>query len=212
MVDLAGARVVAILTRAPSAGGKSRLFAALRRPPDPALLTALLLDTLDGTQAPGMTRAIVVEPATACDEVGRLAPGVEVLAQASGSLGARMASAMRGFFDRGAVAVTLVGSDLPDLQPHVLVEAFAVLDADPAAVVLGPATDGGYYLIGSRSVPPVFDGIDWGTAAVLRQTIDAAASGGYRVRLLEPLDDVDIPQTLVRVAARRTAAWVAAHL
>ena len=212
MVDLAGARVVAILTRAPSAGGKSRLFAALRRPPDPALLTALLLDTLDGTHAPGVARAIAVEPAGACEEVQRLAPGVEVIAQSSGSLGARMASAMRGFFDRGAAAVTLVGSDLPDLQPHVLLDAFAALEADPAAVVLGPATDGGYYLIASRSVPPVFDGIDWGTAAVLQQTIEAAAGRGCRVRLLEPMDDVDSPETLVRVAAGRTAAWVAAHL
>ena len=61
MVELAGAAVVAILTRAPSSGGKRRLFAALGRAPDPALLTALLLDTLDATAVAGVHRAIVVD-------------------------------------------------------------------------------------------------------------------------------------------------------
>ena len=212
MVDLAGARVVAILTRAPSAGGKTRLFEALRRRPDPALLSALLLDTLDGVRVRGVVCAISVEPPQGCDEVRRLAPGVEVIPQAEGSLGMRMASAMRHFFDRGAAVVAVVGSDLPDLQPRVVSDAFAALDADPSVLVLGPAGDGGYYLIASTTVPPVFDGIEWGTAAVLDETRAAAERGGFAVHLLEPVDDVDGPETLVRVTARRTAAWVAQHL
>jgi rSAM/selenodomain-associated transferase 1 len=211
-VDLAGARVVAVLTRAPSAGGKTRLFEALGRPPDPALLTALLLDTLDGVRVRGVVCAISVEPPEACDEVRRLAPDVEVVSQTPGSLGVRMASAMRHFFDRGAAMVALVGSDLPDLQPRVVSDAFAALAADPSRLVLGPAADGGYYLIASTTVPPVFDGIEWGTAAVLEDTRAAAEGGGFPVHLLDPLDDVDVPGTLVRVTARRTAAWVAQHL
>lgn len=212
MVDLAGARVVAILTRAPSAGGKSRLFTALGRPVDPALLRALLLDTLEGADAPGVARAIAVEPLQACGEVQRLAPGLEVVPQSPGTLGTRMASAMRHFFDRGAAAVALVGSDLPDLQTRVIADAFAALDAEPSALVLGPAGDGGYYLIGSTTVPPVFDGIAWGSARVLEQTRAAAERAGWPVHLLEPMNDVDTPSELVRVARGRTAAWVARHL
>src|SRR6185436_908851 len=63
MVDVSDARVVAILTRAPSSGGKSRLFRALACPPDSGLLTALLLDTVDGAAARGVTRVVSVTPA-----------------------------------------------------------------------------------------------------------------------------------------------------
>jgi hypothetical protein len=69
MGSLAQRDVVAVLTRAPSAGGKSRLFAELGTPPDPALLTALLLDTLDAVDLEDVTRIVAVEPASACDEV-----------------------------------------------------------------------------------------------------------------------------------------------
>jgi hypothetical protein len=63
MVDLAGARVLAVLTRAPSSGGKSRLFASLGIPTDPRLLEALLLDTISGASAPGVRIVIAVTPA-----------------------------------------------------------------------------------------------------------------------------------------------------
>jgi uncharacterized protein len=212
MVDVAGARVVAILTRAPSAGGKSRLFAALGRPSDPALLRALLLDTLDGASVPDVARVILVEPAAACDEVRRIAPHVDVRPQTTGSLGVRMQSAMRDLFDRGAAAVAIVGSDLPDLEPRLVADAFSALDADPSLLVLGPARDGGYYLIAATRTPDVFDGIDWGGTQVLEQTRTAAADRGWRVRLLAPMDDVDVPEVLTRVTARRTASWVEEHL
>src|SRR5688572_30742868 len=60
MVDASFAPAVAILTRAPSSGGKTRLFASLGRSPDPALLSALLLDTVDGVAAEGVRRVIAV--------------------------------------------------------------------------------------------------------------------------------------------------------
>ena len=212
MVDLAGARVVAILTRAPSTGGKSRLFGELRRPPDPALLTALLLDTLDGVAAAGVTRLIAVEPAEACDEVRALVPDVEVIAQQTGTLGERMASVMGATLARGASAVAVVGSDLPDLPPPVVTEAFRALEQDPEAVVIGPATDGGYYLIAATRVPPVFDRIEWGTSEVLERTLAEAHRRGLRVHLLPVRPDVDEVAELVRVVAPRTRAWVAARL
>jgi glycosyltransferase A (GT-A) superfamily protein (DUF2064 family) len=76
--------------------------------------------------------------------------------------------------------------------------------------VLGPATDGGYYLLAATRVPDVFDGIDWGSSRVLEQTLAAADRAGMRVHLLEPLTDVDTPGDLREVTARRTRQWAAA--
>jgi rSAM/selenodomain-associated transferase 1 len=212
MVDLAGAAVAAVLTRAPSAGGKSRLFHSLGLPPDPALLSALLLDTVAAVRASGSTAIIAVEPPHSCAEVRALVPGIEVVPQPSGPLGARMAAVMRMAFDRGAAATALVGSDLPDLVPDVLTDAFAALQAHPLSVVLGPAADGGYYLIASTRVPDMFDGIEWGTPRVLDQTLAAARQQGIETHLLRPMEDVDGVAELLRVAAPRTRAWVEGNL
>jgi rSAM/selenodomain-associated transferase 1 len=211
MVDLAGAAVVAILTRAPASGGKSRLFRALGRDPDPALLAALLLDTIDAAAAPGITRVIVVEPPEACEDVQALVPGITVLPQRGGTLGARMRAAMQTLFDCGARAVALIGSDLPDLQRRMVTETFAALELDRTALVLGPADDGGYYLVAATTLPDVFDGIEWGGERVLVQTIAQAEQRGVRVHLLEPLSDVDTVANLSRVAAPRTRQWVLSH-
>jgi rSAM/selenodomain-associated transferase 1 len=207
MVDLADAPVAAILTRAPSSGGKSRLFAALGRAPDPALLAALLLDTVDSVNTTGVTRIVAVDPPERCDEVRALLPGIEVVPQAAGSLGDRMAALMLALFDRGASAVALVGSDLPDLDRSLVEQAFLILGTDPRALVLGPASDGGYYLVAATSVPLVFEGVSWGTAQVLAQTMANADRVGLDVRLLEVRTDVDTVEDLRRVRAPRTAAW-----
>jgi rSAM/selenodomain-associated transferase 1 len=208
VVVVAGTSVAAILTRAPSAGGKSRLFGALGRRPDPALLEALLLDTLDGARVPGVTRIVAVEPAAACGGVRALVPpDVEVIAQVPGLLGERMAALMRNLFDGGAGAVALLGSDLPDLQPAVVARAFELLAADRDSLVIGPAFDGGYYLLAATTVPDVFGGIEWGSDRVLTQTLEAATRCATAVRLLPSMRDVDTPGDLERSQGRRTAAW-----
>lgn len=208
MVDLADAAVVAILTRAPSSGGKSRLFQSLGCPPDAALAAALLADTAEAVAAPGIRRVAFAEPPGACDEVRALIPDVDVLPQQGTTLGERMAAAFRIAFDRGARAVALVGSDLPDLPTQVVTEAFAALTRDPSSVVLGPAADGGYYLVGATMVPPLFDGIEWGTASVLEQTTALARRRGVRLHLLPVVSDVDTKDDLFRVKAPRTREWV----
>jgi hypothetical protein len=213
MVDVAGARVLAILTRAPSSRGKSRLFAALGCTPDPALLSALLLDTLDAAAVSGVKRVIAVTPAAACDEVSAIVPpDVIVIPQADGDLGARMQAAFGSLLNRGATAVAIIGSDLPDIDRGLVGAAFDTLAHDPDSLVVGPAADGGYYLIAATRVPPVFDGIEWGSARVLEQTVAAAIGAGLRVSLLDVARDVDTPADLRRVAtgntAARTAAWM----
>jgi hypothetical protein len=156
MVDLQDQDVVAVLTRAPSAGGKSRLFAGLGRPPDPDLLAAFLLDTLDAVALPHIARVACFTPATAETEVRALVPpDVHVLAQREDDLGDRMRLAFDDLFAGGARSAVLVGSDLPGLDGAVVSGAFRGLHEHPEAVVLGPARDGGYYLIGATRTPGV---------------------------------------------------------
>lgn len=213
MVDVADAPVVAILTRAPGHGGKSRLFAELDVPSDPALLAALLLDTLDGVAAPGVVRVVAVEPPHACAEVRALVSSdVEVVPQADGDLGHRMQRTMEDLFERGARTVVLVGSDLPDIRPAVVSSALGRLAEDDRLLVLGPSTDGGYYLVAAARVPAVFRDVDWGSPRVLSQTLAHAKRIGMQVALVDPLSDVDRVSDLLRVTASRTRGWVAAHI
>jgi rSAM/selenodomain-associated transferase 1 len=215
MVDAADAPVVALLTRAPSSGGKTRLFTSLGVPFDAGLLSALLLDTLDGAEVPGVRRVVAVTPPEACDEVRRLVGDVEVMPQGNGTLGDRMRTVMAALLSRGAPAVALIGSDLPHLTPSSVGEAFALVARDPDALVLGPATDGGYYLIAAQRLPDVFSGIEWGSARVRAQTEHAAVEDGFRVYHLATMADVDTSDHL-RLAsasglARRTATWLAGY-
>lgn len=213
MVELASPSVVAILTRAPSSGGKSRLFAELRRPPDRALLEALLLDTLDAVSPSDAARIVAVEPAGACDSVAAIVPpDTQVVPQHGDDLGERMAAVMRTLFAAGARDVIVIGSDLPDLPPHTIADALRALQSDPASIVIGPANDGGYYLIAARHVPEVFARVEWGTPRVLMQTLEHAKAAGRRVHVLPALDDVDTAADLARVRAPRTRAWVDAHV
>jgi glycosyltransferase A (GT-A) superfamily protein (DUF2064 family) len=153
-------------------------------------------------------RLVAVDPAAACDEVRMIVPpGVDVIPQVPGTLGDRMAAVMRVLFERGASAVALLGSDLPDLQPRLLANAFALLADDPSTLVLGPAVDGGYYLIAATVTPDVFQGVAWGSDLVLTQTLANAEARKVRVELLDRLRDVDTLSDLQAVSGYRTAAW-----
>jgi len=115
---------------------------------------------------------------------------LRLLTQTGETLGERMASALRQALDAGASRVVLIGTDVPSLPPAVLIEAFRLLRR--ADVVLGPACDGGYYLVGvSRRVPPIFDEIPWGRSTVLETTLAQINRLGLRCRLLPFWYDVD---------------------
>jgi len=217
VVDVAGADVTAILTRAPSAGGKTRLFASLGRSFDPALLSALLLDTLDGVTCPEARVVVAVTPSSACAEVAALVgPRARIVPQGGGDLGARMRDTMASLVAAGARAVALVGSDLPTLTSGPIRQAFNLLERQPDALVLGPALDGGYYLIAATRVPAVFDGIEWGTAQVLEQTRRAADAARMPVYLVDAVADIDTAGDLEELSrtrlapgsAVRTRAWI----
>ncbi len=124
-----------------------------------------------------------------------LGPDLSYMPQGSGDFGERMANAFHEAFQAGSDRVVLVGTDCPGITVGLLCEAFeSLIHTD---VVLGPANDGGYYLIGLRqSIPQLFVEIPWGTEEVLERTREAVERLGLSLRLLRALDDVDRPEDL----------------
>jgi rSAM/selenodomain-associated transferase 1 len=111
--------------------------------------------------------------------------------QTSGDLGARLSAAL-ALTDRPTI---VVGTDCPDLGPIHIHQAIEALRHDD--VVLGPAADGGYYLIGIRHFyRPLFTAIPWGTDSVCRTTRDIASSLMLSVTMLEELSDIDRPEDM----------------
>jgi uncharacterized protein len=130
------------------------------------------------------------------------ADGLAYHPQAEGDLGRRMERALAGALASGAPAAVLA-SDVPGLGPRHLAEAFGVLAAGDADLVLGPSPDGGYYLLALAAGPPpeLFRGIRWSSDAVLSATRSAAERLGLRVHQLEPLVDVDRVEDLGTLGA-----------
>jgi hypothetical protein len=121
-----------------------------------------------------------------------LGADLSFLPQAEGDLGLRMALAFTASFGEGMRQVVLIGTDIPGIRPAHRAGAFRALRRKD--VVLGPANDGGYYLIGlKRPCRELFEGIPWGTGEVLQKTLGVATALGLTVALLECLDDVDRP-------------------
>jgi len=116
--------------------------------------------------------------------------------QGDGDLGRRMAIAFQTALEAGKQRVVVIGTDCPDLKAEVMVKAFNALEQHD--LVLGPAQDGGYYLIGlCRLIPELFTGISWSTAEVLQQTMSIAQRLELAVAYLPRLSDVDRPEDLV---------------
>lgn len=120
----------------------------------------------------------------------------ETFTQSGADLGARMKHAAGEALKEHA-SVVLIGSDCPSLDAEYLERALHLLDEPATDIVLGPALDGGYVLIGMRRIyPALFEGIDWGSEKVLQQTIDKIQHLGLTCRTLEALQDIDRPADL----------------
>ncbi len=121
----------------------------------------------------------------------RLVPGRRCMAQVGSDLGERLESAMAGCLAETAAPVLALGADTPHLDLARVREAAVALH-ESADVVLGPATDGGYYLIGLRArTPSLFRDIAWGTPGVYEATVGRVHAAGLRLRVLPATFDVD---------------------
>jgi rSAM/selenodomain-associated transferase 2/rSAM/selenodomain-associated transferase 1 len=189
-----------IFTRYPRPGkAKTRLIPALGAEGAATLQRQMTEHTL--TQVKNLDPAISVEIwfADAPSEQGQMQDwlGTEWVyrSQGEGDLGDRLITASQTAFAADMERVIIIGTDCPGLDADRLTQAFQALqDHD---LVLGDATDGGYYLIGlRRSLPELFKGIDWGTSAVRQQTVAIANQLGLTVTHLPALSDIDYPEDL----------------
>ncbi|HYR97147.1 MAG TPA: TIGR04282 family arsenosugar biosynthesis glycosyltransferase [Candidatus Binatus sp.] len=131
----------------------------------------------------------------------RLVGGARCRAQRGRDLGARMAHALAAEFAERRQSVLVIGADTPHVPEATLAEAATML-CGRADLVLGPAADGGYYLIGLRApAPSLFTGITWGTDGVLAATLERAGVRGLRTHLLPSSFDIDEVDDLVRLRA-----------
>jgi rSAM/selenodomain-associated transferase 2/rSAM/selenodomain-associated transferase 1 len=196
---------VIVFARYPEAGqAKTRLIPALGAEGAASLQEALTRTTIAGVRLLIERRACDLEIRFAGGDAERMRSlyGGEYcyVEQLGEGLGARLEQAVAAAFAAGVERLVVIGTDCPQLEPAVLIEALDQLMRTD--VVLGPAEDGGYYLIGLRSPQPsLFAGIKWGTEHVLRQTLDRAASAGLTTHQLAPRPDVDYPEDLL--ACRR---------
>jgi len=186
-------RALVVFVKDPAPGAvKTRLATAVGPVAAAELYRALAEHVLASTTpAPGeYERLVFFDPPEARDQMRAWLPGVRLLAQSGGDLGARLSDATARAFARGASRVAVVGTDAPGLARDAVVAALDALDA--ADVAIGPTEDGGYCLLALRRPrPELFAGIAWSTPSVATDTRARAAAAGLVVHELPVLRDVD---------------------
>ena len=117
-------------------------------------------------------------------------PGEELLPQKGRDIGDIMQNALKDLFDLGTSKAVIAGVDIPDLDRAIICDAF--LKLENADAVIGPAEDGGYYLIGMKAeYPAIFQDISWSTGKVFDQTVRTIEKMGLRYSTVRTLYDVD---------------------
>lgn len=192
-----------LIAKAPLSGlAKSRLLDGGRF--DQAYVAriaeAFLRDTIDlCTRVPDSRFVIAFSPDEAEEWFRAAAPSATLARQAPGDLGSRLSGAFDRAFELGAERAVLICSDTPHLPQSRIAEAFDALATNDC--VIGPASDGGYYLLGLRRPDPrLFTGIAWSTSSVYAETVALARALSMRTVTLATESDVDVEEDLRRLA------------
>ncbi|MBU3741143.1 MAG: glycosyltransferase [Candidatus Kapabacteria bacterium] len=199
--------VLVVFAKAPFPGRvKTRLAASIGDEAACSWYRRCAEHVVSGVTAGSWHTQLWVDASDAVDAVGswlRRQP----LVQQGDDLGKRMLHAIT---HHAPARCVIVGTDAPDVNADTVRAAFDALDEHD--VVLGPAYDGGYYLIGMRQPrAELFDGIAWSTDQVLTQTLTAATAAGASVHLLPPLRDIDTVEDLQWYAATSPSSTLAEH-
>lgn len=190
-------KALIIFAKVPVAGQvKTRLVPPLSGEEAAKLYEAFLKDTLELAKSLEGVRVVLAV------QGGPLAPALlaqcqEHFEQVGQNLGEKMAHAFEKAL-KDAKDVVIIGSDTPHLPQRTISQAFRALDHQD--LVLGPAEDGGYYLIGlSKPAPRLFDSISWSTPSVFKDTMAQAEKLDLPTALLHPLYDIDTSADLIRL-------------
>lgn len=178
---------------------KTRLIPALGAEGAADLQRAMTRHTLAAVRATTHSTGAIAEVRFEGGDARRMATcfgkDLQYHRQGTGDLGNRMDRAFSDAFSDGADQVVMIGTDCPELTPDLLADAFTALERND--LVLGPADDGGYYLIGlSHPARQLFVDMPWGNDGVLDRTLQQATELQLTVSTLETLSDVDRPEDL----------------
>ncbi len=193
---------ILIYAKAPIVGKcKSRLAAEIGSEAATQLYQKMLRHTLLESQKADAQVRLRVSPDEELQNSENWAEGIEIRqAQGMGDLGFRLNQGFLESFRESAQKVLVIGTDCPGLRHEHLREALQELDN--REVVLGPARDGGYYLLGLRqTMPNILQNISWSTDQVLKQTLTILKSAGKSYYLLPELSDVDTKDDLSQYMA-----------
>lgn len=193
------ATALVIFAKAPVPGQvKTRLCPPLTPDEAATLHGSFVLDTLERTKAAVGKLKLQMDRYLACTpssghvffKIMEERHGVTLIDQVGDDLGARMYHAVETMFLRGYRRTIIIGTDVPTLPLEHFRQALTLLDNHD--LTIGPALDGGYYLIGmNRTIPELFTEVPWSTDQVLRMTKEKASTLGLKTALLEPWRDVD---------------------
>jgi hypothetical protein len=182
---------------------KTRLARTIGQETAVEVYRCLVADTLTLAREAGFRPWVFFHPGAARRAmIEWLGPDLAYEPQRGRDLGERMYGAFQRAF-RECCRAVLVGSDTPDLPPALVQEAFHSLEGHDA--VLGPAFDGGYYLIGltpTSLLPALFQGLAWGSALVLERTRQLVEEKGLSFHLLPPWGDIDEYEDLMSLLDR----------
>jgi rSAM/selenodomain-associated transferase 1 len=184
-------RALVVIAKEPVPGAvKTRLAPFVGADGAARVAAAMLADTVAVMTQVEADPWVCFAPPDARGRMARLAPGCGLLAQVQGDLGDRLAACFAALLDGGAERVVIVGADTPHVPRATYEAAFALLDQ--VEVVLGPAEDGGYYLVGAKAaLPELFVGVPMGTRVVLQETIQRAIRRRLRIATVPTLRDLD---------------------
>ena len=194
---------------------KTRLVPTLSPEQAATLYTAFLTDGCEVlAKLSDVDLIIAYTPAEARSDLQALiGDDVLYIPQLGADLGERLTSATQWATEQGYTKILLVGSDSPTLPISYILKAFTRLDSRD--IVIGPSTDGGYYLIGfsatniAMTVPFIFDEIAWSTADVFQQTVARIQSRKATIGLLPPWYDIDTAEDLAFLHAHLSAMRLA---
>lgn len=205
-----------VFAKAPIVGQvKTRLIGALTPEQATELYVCFLQDTFATMEAVQEEREqlSLVLCYTPADDIEAFEAadldGCLLLAQRGQDLGERLHNCCADLLTAGFHAIVILGADSPTLPEEIVSEAFEQLAQQPS-IVIGPSTDGGYYLIGlNRLYPELFAHIEWSSETVLAQTQTRAADLNLSISLLPEWHDVDTPADLKTLQQRITSGAAA---
>lgn len=191
---------IAVMLKSPVAGAvKTRLTPPISFEDAVGLYRCFIEDTFACIASIGSADIYAAfAPSDAEQDIKALIPpDTRLMPQEGPDLGARLTKVFERLFDSGYSRVVVIGSDSPDIPPAYIEDAFAQLAGAGHRLVLGPARDGGYYLVGMNGFTSApFIGIPWSSASVLEATLLIAKLHSIAVTLLRRWHDIDEPDDL----------------